>query len=199
MQQRHINLGGKKLLQVQVQLEYQGLMSAFLYVLADTQNAALWLHNVTNVTLLAKPSLTEDLVYTHFSAPWPLTERELVSCSEWRQKSDLSFSMDVWDCADLHPDNPDKVRLRDFSARWQLLALPGARVRLTYIGIADVGGKVPRFLSDSVALSSSWKSFQALQQQLQLPNYQRLHPGICEPEQVPETATCRALQGTPKQ
>jgi hypothetical protein len=86
MQQRHLQQGRKKLLQVKVQLDYQGSVSAFLHLLNDTNNATLWLHNVAQVKLLAKPSLTEDLVYTGFSAPWPLTERELVSCSQWQQR-----------------------------------------------------------------------------------------------------------------
>lgn len=194
LQQRHISQRGKKLLQVQVQLDYQGAISAFLHVLADTNNAVLWLHNVAQVTVLAKPSLYEDLVYSRFNAPWPLTERELVSCSLWQQKPDLSFHMQVWDCAELHPDNPGKLRLRGFSAHWQLQPLPDGRVRLTYIGIADAGGKVPRFLSDPVALSSSWKSFLALQQQLQLAKYQQPHPGICESAQQPLSDACQTLK-----
>ncbi len=198
LQQRHIRQRGKKLLQVKVQLDYQGSMSAFLQVLADTNNAALWLHNVAQVSLLAKPSLYEDLVYTRFNAPWPLTERELVSCSEWQQQGDLTFNMQVWDCADLHPDNPGKLRLRGFSAHWQLKPLPDARVRLIYTGIADAGGKVPRFLSDPVALSSSWKSFLALQQQLQLATYQQAHPGICEAAQQPVSDACQALKAAVK-
>lgn len=193
LQQRHIRQRGKKLLQLKVQLEYQGSISAFLHVLADTAHATLWLHNVAEVKLLAKPSLREDLVYSRFSAPWPLNERELVSCSEWRQQPDLSFTMEVWDCAELHPDNPGKVRLRDFSARWQLRPLTDRLIQLTYVGIADAGGKVPRFLSDPVTLSSSWKSFLALQQQLQLPQYQYLHPGICELGQSPTTPHCQTV------
>ena len=197
MQQRHLQQGRKKLLQVKVQLDYQGSVSAFLHLLNDTNNATLWLHNVAQVKLLAKPSLTEDLVYTGFSAPWPLTERELVSCSQWQQRPDLTLIMDVWDCADLYPQNPNKLRLRDFSARWVLSPLPGNKVRLQYTGIADAGGQVPRFLSDPVALSSSWKSFKALQKQIVAAPYQHAHQGICEPQHDKTTAVCAALTEQP--
>lgn len=197
MQQRHLQQGRKKLLQVKIQLDYQGSISAFLHLLNDTNKAALWLHNVAQVELLAKPSLTEDLVYTRFSAPWPLTERELVSCSQWQQRTDLTLIMKVWDCADLHPENPDKLRLRDFSALWVLSPLPGNKVRLQYTGIADAGGQVPRFLSDPVALSSSWKSFKALQQQIAAAPYQHAHQGICEPQHDKKNAVCAALTVQP--
>lgn len=180
MYQRHVVVSGQKMLEIKVQLEYQGSIGAFLHLLADTNNAALWLHNVAQVRLLRKNAANEDLVYSRFSAPWPLADRELVSCSDWAQNDGFSLNMAVGDCGDLHPENPGKVRLRNFTASWQLFLRPDGKVQLLYIGTADAGGAVPRILSDPITLSSSWKSFNGLKRQIEKPQYQKPYAGICE-------------------
>ena len=187
MQKRYVTVAGQKKLQIKVELEYQGKIAAFLHLLNDTNNAVLWLHNVAQVKLLAKASAHEDLVYTRFSAPWPLADRELVSCSDWAQDASFTLTMTVSDCGDLHPADPGKVRLRSFSALWQLFLRPDGKVQLIYTGTADAGGSVPRFLSDPMALSSSWKSFNGLKREIEKPVYQNNHAGICEMSHSPKS------------
>lgn len=180
MYQRHVVVSGQKVLEIKVQLEYQGSIGAFLHLLADTDNAVLWLHNVAQVKLLGKKAANEDLVYSSFSAPWPLADRELVSCSDWAQDDSFMLNMVVGDCGDLYPQNPGKVRLRNFTASWQLFLRPDGKVQLLYMGTADAGGAVPRFFSDPVTLSSSWKSFNGLKRQIEKPQYQKPYAGICD-------------------
>jgi hypothetical protein len=180
MHQRHVDVSGQKILEIKVQLEYQGSIGAFLHLLADTNNAALWLHNVAQVKLLGKKAANEDLVYSRFSAPWPLADRELVSCSDWAQDDGFTLNVEVGDCGDLYPQNPGKVRIRNFTASWQLFLRPDGKVQLLYTGTADAGGAVPRFFSDPITLSSSWKSFNGLKRQIEKPQYQKPYAGICE-------------------
>ncbi len=180
MHQRHVVVSGQKMLEIKVQLEYQGRIGAFLHLLADTEHAASWLHNVAQVRLIRKRAANEDLVYSRFNAPWPLADRELVSCSDWAQDDSFMLNFEVGDCGDLVPENPGQLRLRNFTASWQLFLRPDGKVQLLYIGTADAGGAVPRFFSDPITLSSSWKSFNGLKRQIEKPEYQKPYAGICD-------------------
>ena len=175
-----------EVLEIKVQLEYQGKLAAFLHLLKDTEHAASWLHNVAHVRLLQQRSVNEDVVYSQFSAPWPLADRELISCSSWTQDSSFRLQMKVSDCGDLQPADPAKIRLRHFYAKWQLQLQPDGKVQLQYSGTANAGGNVPKWLSDPMVLLSSWRSFNGLKTEIEQPVYQQPYPGICEMPYLPD-------------
>lgn len=196
MEYRDTVLSDKIVLGIKVQLIYQGRLAAFLRVLRDTARATTWLDSATSVVVIAQPSAQEDWVLTTFDTPWPLQPRDMVTCSTWQQTPDYVIKMNVTACPDVSPPVAKTVRINHVSATWQLTPLPNQQVQLTYIGTADAGGGLPRWLSDKVALSSSWQSFKALQLRLALAEYQQQLPEICEVELSTSSRLVIAMTGS---
>lgn len=207
MRYRDTKSAGKSVLEIQVQFVFKGRISAFFRVLRDTEHAGQWLDSVNSVRLIASPDPYEDWVHTTFDTPWPLQKRDMVTCSTWRQQIDYSIEMSVFSCNDKSPPSPGTVRIEQLQAHWMLRVLPHHQVQVLYTSTADAGGGLPRWLSDPVALSSSLRSFRALQRQLSLPGYQQALSEVCEPEYsaavlLPadvQTAACQKLVSRTKQ
>jgi hypothetical protein len=182
MSYRDTKSAGQTVLEIQVQFVFKGRLSAFFQVLRDTEHAEQWLDSVDSVRIIASPSPFEDWVHTTFDTPWPLQKRDMVTCSTWLQQIDYSIGMSVFSCNDKSPPLPGTVRIEQLQAHWMLRSLPDHQVQVLYTGTADAGGRLPRWLSDPVALTSSLRSFRALQRQLSLPVYQQALSEVCEPE-----------------
>ncbi|OBP15873.1 hypothetical protein A5320_00020 [Rheinheimera sp. SA_1] len=182
MSYRDTKTDGRPVLEIKAQFVFKGRMSAFLQVLRDTEHAGQWLDSTHSVKIIASPSPFEDWVHTIFDTPWPLQQRDMVTCSTWKQHIDYSIEMIVIACDDKWPVATNTVRIKQINARWLLQSLPDHLVHVTYIGAADAGGGLPRWLSDRVVIASSLRSFRALQQQLSQPDYQQIVAEVCEPE-----------------
>lgn len=182
MRYRDTKTAGRPVLQIQVQFVFKGRMSAFFQVLRDTEHADQWLDSVHSVRVIASPGPFEDWVHTTFDTPWPLQKREMVTCSNWIQNIDYSIEMSVFSCNGNWPLSPDTVRIEQLNAEWTLRSLADYQVQVLYTGTADAAGGIPRWLSDPIALTSSLRSFRALQLQLALPGYQQPLAEVCEPE-----------------
>jgi|GEM_PF-586744 len=182
MSYRDIKSDGQTMLEIKARFVFKGRLSAFFQVLRDTEHAGKWLDSAHSVRIIESPSPFEDWVHTTFNTPWPLQPRDMVTCSTWQQHIDYSIEMFVIACNDKWPEPPDTVRIKQVNARWILRSLPDHQVQVLYTGTADAGGGLPRWLGDPVALTSSLRSFRALQQQLSLPDYQQIVAEVCEPE-----------------
>lgn len=208
MSYRDTTLNGRTGLEIKAQFVFKGRMSAFFQVLRDTEQAGKWLDSAHSVKIIASPSLFEDKVHTIFDTPWPLQQRDMVTCSTWKQYIDYSIEMNVIACDDKWPLPKNTVRMKQINARWLLQPLANNQVEVLYTGVADAGGDLPRWLSDPVAIASSLRSFKALQQLLAHPDYQQIIAEVCEPgfsaadKLLPAgettSASCRKLESRPK-
>ncbi|MBU2428025.1 MAG: hypothetical protein KKA56_14200, partial [Gammaproteobacteria bacterium] len=201
MHKRDTKIGTRSVLEIQAQFTYNGSLSAFFRVLRDTEHAGNWLDSAKSVSIIASPTPFEDSVHTTFETPWPLQQRDMVTCSRWQQAADYSIEMHIVGCTGQWPVPAKTVRIEQVVAQWTLKPLADHRVQVLYTGTADAGGGLPRWLGDPVALASSLRSFRALQQQLALPFYQQPVDEVCEPlftnegqvTAAAETSACGAL------
>jgi hypothetical protein len=201
MHKRETKLGTRSVLEIQAQFTYNGSLSAFFRVLRDTEHAGNWLDSAKSVSIIASPTPFEDSVHTTFETPWPLQQRDMVTCSRWQQAADYSIEMHIVGCTGQWPVPAKTVRIEQVVAQWTLKPLADHRVQVLYTGTADAGGGLPRWLGDPVTLASSLRSFRALQQQLALPFYQQPVDEVCEPlftnegqvTAAAETSACGAL------
>lgn len=180
MSYREVELAGKPVLEIRAKFVVKARLSAFFRLLRDTEQASNWLDSAQSVRTIASPSQNEDWVHTTFDTPWPLQQRDMVTCSKWQQHIDYSIEMNVLACPDKLPVPAATVRITQVKARWLLTPMTNQQYQVFYIGTADAGGGIPRWLSDQVTLASSFRSFRAMQQQLAKPEYQLPLAEICE-------------------
>ena len=169
------------LLQIRAQTTVKSGIGAMLHLLEDTANITNWVANSQKAELLSHPDAQTHLVHAYFSAIWPVSKRDMVTQSVWRQDPhSLVLRMLVTDVGQDYPLVKGYVRMQQIEGEWTLTPLADGMLTIQYQGQADPGGKLPHFIADKVALKSIWQTFVKLQQQL--PDYQKLYDGVSEPQ-----------------
>lgn len=169
-----------QLLQIRAVTEVDSLTGAFLHLLEDTDNISRWVANSEKAELLGQPDSQSHLVHTYFSAPWPVSKRDMVTQSIWQQDAGSGVvTLMVSDMGQHFPLVKGYVRIQQVQGLWTLTPLDAGRIRIEYRGQADPAGKLPRFIADKVALKATLSTFQQLS--VVLAQYQQPYSGISEP------------------
>lgn len=167
------------LLQIRAKTTVKSGIGAMLHLLEDTANIKTWVANSRKAELLSHPNAKTHLVHTYFSAIWPVSKRDMVTKSVWRQDPhSLILRMIVTDVGQNYPLVKGYVRMQQVEGEWTLTPSADGMLTIQYQGQADPGGKLPHFIADKVALSASWKTFSTLEHILQ--DYQRPYDGVTE-------------------
>lgn len=166
-------------LQIRASTTVNSGTGAFLYLLEDTAKVRNWLANSHSAKVLAQPDQYTHLVHTKFNAVWPISRRDMVTRSVWTQHSETRvLTIEVSDIGQHHPVDAGYIRMQQVSGTWTLTPLTQGKLQITYQGQADPAGRLPHFLSNSVALRSTFQTFDKLSEVLA--SYQQKYPNIIE-------------------
>ena len=155
------------LLKLKVTTETAGCINAFQAMLFDTKRAPHWLSNVKKVTLLDSPSAFEHFVHTELNAPWPVKDRDMVTYSRTVLVSNTQLQIGIQAAPDYLPKQTNYIRLHDVAASWIVTKTAEQRIHIEYQAIADPAGKLPKWLANSVAKSSAYKTFLNMKKELE--------------------------------
>ncbi|QQS30140.1 MAG: START domain-containing protein [Sphingobacteriales bacterium] len=110
-----------------------------------------WMYKCSESKLLKQVSETEYYVYTVTDAPWPVSDRDLISKVIAEKKADGTVSFKLTGVKDFIPEKSDKVRVPRFSGLWQASPKPNGMVEIIYQLESDPGGSLPDWLANSTA------------------------------------------------
>jgi len=152
---------------------------AFLTLLEDTDNVPNWIDNVSLSRVVQQISASENIVYTQFAAPWPATDRDMVTYSQYTV-DEIGFTLNIQDAPSASfPEQEGYIRITSVKATWTLQKLTNGSTLIEYVAFADPGGALPDWLANKLAKESARNTFKGLR--AQLPNYQGWsHPNIRE-------------------
>ncbi len=127
------------------QLELAVPAEAMLALLLDTEAVPSWVHHATEAQVLQQFSGNQFLVYSKYSPPWPVSNRDLVTHSRHWHHHD-----GIWLQAEARPQlrgqSQGYLRVRQMQTCWFAQRLGAQRSRLSYLGYIDDPGSVPNFI-----------------------------------------------------
>ncbi len=167
------------LVEISAQMFTPTSYGAFLTLLEDSENVPNWINNASHSRVLNQISVNENIVYTQFSAPWPVKDRDMVTYSRY-WLDDLGFNIIIQDAPkDALAQQDEYIRIHSVEARWTLQKLNDGTTSIQYRAFANAGGLLPTWLMNRLSKESARTTFNNLRQQL--PNYQQhTHPNIKE-------------------
>lgn len=145
-----------------------GCIGSFEALLADTQNANKWLSNVDFVRVLAEFNGNENYVYTRFSAPWPVKDRDMVTYSIATKPSPSHLQIGIRAASDFYPAEKDFIRIDKVQASWIITEQDKQQIKIEYQVSAEPGGSMPKWLSNKMTRKSTYQTFVKLKQRLSL-------------------------------
>lgn len=170
--------------EVQADMSVKAVMASnFMALLSDTSKATQWVENVTQVKVLARPSRSEAIVHTQFDPPWPVSNRDMVSHSCYKEISALQTELIIQGRADYIPKLEGVIRIEQLRASW-LLTQNNQGLSIKHTIFADPGGALPHWISNKVGLKSALKTMQALREQL-------TNKGYTKAEQMSVAGECK--------
>lgn len=147
---------------------------ALLVLLDDTDACPTWIAHCQRVETLDWFGATERTVHTFFKAPWPVTNRDMVTHSiATIDEQSRTLTIDVEDRGDRHSTLSYYVRMKGVRGQWRVTPLEGETIEIVYQGYGEAAGSLPRWLANNLLVSSTLETFVNLRKVIQYEKYQR--------------------------
>ncbi len=137
----------------------------FVDLLNRTNKDCSWIHNCASVVFegsqisQAKSLQKTQKWRTIFTSPWPFHNREMVTYSKVSIASSGETLIEIQGEDAAQVTDKQNVLITSVSAKWIVNPVSDSHSTLTYIGFADPGGAIPRFLINNMLKTASEKTF----------------------------------------
>ena len=158
--------------QVRIVTEVKSSPKALMHLLDDTEAAPSWIAHARKVETIKWFGDTERTVHSYFKAPWPLSDRDMVTFSKTTYLDDGTVEIKISDKGREHIVQSHYVRMSNVSGLWTAQPLESGMLRITYEGYGEASGNIPRWLANNLMVSSSHETFVQMRKMLALPRYQ---------------------------
>ena len=136
-------------------------------VLRDVPNHKKWMNTITKSQLLEKVSENELYAYYLADAPWPVSNRDIVSHYKISEKPSGEITFDVENASDYVPEKEDIVRIKNATSAWRIIPQAGKEIKLIYRYHAEPGGNVPSWLANQAVTDTPFQTVKNLRKRLE--------------------------------
>ena len=126
-----------------------------------------WFHQCTEARLLKADSAENKVLYVVISMPWPVKDRDLVF-RRLRSRDPVTGAVEYRTsaAADVYPEQSGKVRMPYLKGLWRFTPLPDGRTEIYYQQHGEVGGHIPDWLVNKLAVNIPFNSLSRFRQLL---------------------------------
>lgn len=144
----------------------------FLTLLSDTDKAADWIENISQVKLLRFLSKSENLVYTFIDSPWPVSNRDVITYSCYQKLNTTQSVLKVFAKPEYIAEKPTLIRIKTLQASW-LLTQHLHYLTIEYQVYSLPEGSIALWLNNKVILKSVAKTLTNLRTMLAENKYKK--------------------------
>ncbi len=145
-----------------------------LSLLYDIDVATEWVWKTKEMRLLKE--LTDDegrIVYQLVSAPWPVSDREIITRSQGYMDPETSEIFIKLEClADYLPRNDKYVRVPQLEGAWNIVPLSENQCRVVFRLHIEPGGEIPSWLANIAVIDTPYHTMVNLQKMVKKEKYQ---------------------------
>ena len=153
---------------VRAEFELSASIDEYIAVVSDVDNYKAWHYHTVNPRLLDRISETELIYYTQVSAPWPVSNRDLIL----RLKLDLNtttkaLTVTLESIADYLPEVKNVVRIPASYSKMTLTPIGNSKLKVEYFIKVDPGGQIPAWVVNLVSTQAPYETFKNLMDRLE--------------------------------
>jgi hypothetical protein len=159
---------------IMVEMDMPGNIYQVATILLDVNKYNEWAYSTKRSLLIKKISATKLIYYSEFSAPWPVTNRDLYAVMELY--TDTAFHLlkvNSVGSSNYQPVKKDLIRIPYSKGVWYVTTLSDHQIHLKYVLEMDPGGSVPAWILNLFSTKGPWESFKNLKNKMIL-----LNPGV---------------------
>ena len=146
---------------------------AVLSLLYDVDVATEWVWKTKEMKVLKELSEDEGrIVYQLVSAPWPVSDREIITLSQGYLDPDTSEVYIKLECmADYLPLNDKYVRVPQLEGAWNIIPLSANQCRVVFRLHIEPGGEIPSWLANIAVIDTPYHTLTNLREMVKKEKY----------------------------
>ena len=171
---------GSNLKELKITLQVEATLSSIATLIADVPAYQNWVYKCALSRPLQKIDDENSIEYFLIDFPWPMSDRDLVTRSVLKQDSisKVLTSVTIGN-AQLHPMQPDFIRITDHINTWTFTPVDEQRVDVVYTLKAHPAGSIPNWLINMVLDQGPVQSMLRFRDLLKHPDYiNKSYPGV---------------------
>ncbi len=144
-----------------------------LHLLYDLDAATEWVWKTSEMRILKE--LAEDegrIVYQLVNAPWPLSDREIISLSRgFRDPKTGEISIKMTAQPDVLPEHESYVRVRQLEGAWNIIPLADDKCRVVFRLHLEPGGEIPSWLANIAVIDTPYNTLRNMREMVKHEKY----------------------------
>ncbi|MFA6924869.1 MAG: START domain-containing protein [Bacteroidales bacterium] len=170
--------------EVKVEILAKSTLAGVSKILNEVSGFPKWVYSCSKAIVLKQVSPNEGYTYSVIEAPWPVSDRDVVT--HYVQTQDpvtKIITVNLVDEKNYLPTQDNKVRVASFVACMKIIPLKNGMVQIIESFHTEPGGWVPSWLSNIVIIDGPYYTFYNFKKMLALKEYNEYRTkGILEPE-----------------
>jgi hypothetical protein len=148
-------------------------LSGVVALFNDASAFTQWIDGCIEATTLKKISDTENYGYYVSYAPWPVTNRDMITHAVITQDSITKMvTVELNGSPDYVPEKSGLVRIEKLKGCWKFFPRGNGLVEVTYQLHVELGGNVPAWLANSFAVDNPFNTLMNVDEIIKKDKYQ---------------------------
>lgn len=158
--------------EIKITTRVKASLSTVVKAISDVDHYTDWIYNCYSASVVKKTSDSDIITYQIIKAPWPVSDRDVVSRCRVTQDNKtkvVTITSDI--IHGLIPEKDDFVRVKDFHSKYILTPQNDGFIDINYEMGTDPGGIVPAWLVNLVIVNAPYSTQENLNKLIQNPRY----------------------------
>ena len=153
-------------------VEIETNLSALVALVKDANNQHNWVYLTKTARLLKQPNSFEWFYYNQSDAPWPVTNRDIVSHAKMTQNSDTyAIRINTIGLPDYIPRKDDVVWIPGLKSSWSFIPATEGVVFVEFQLFIDLGGRLPAWVVNMAIDTGPYNTLWGMSQQVKKDAY----------------------------
>lgn len=153
---------------VRAEFELNATIDEYIAIVLDVDSYKDWHYRAINPRILDKVSETELIYYTQVSAPWPISNRDLILRLKLNMNmTTKALTVTLKSIPSYLPTVKDFVRVPESYSEMTLTRIENSKLKVEYFIQVDPGGQLPAWLVNLVSTQAPYETFKNLMDRLE--------------------------------
>ena len=154
------NVPDSKVKAVRAEFYVETTLSEFAGHILEPDTYKTWQYNMVESRLLKRLSASELIYYCEIGAPWPASNRDLISRVKITQDSvSKVMTFEMQSLPDYIPERKGIVRIPKSEGKWVMTPVSSNKIKVNYSFLVEPGGSLPSWLVNLVIADGPHQSF----------------------------------------
>jgi len=148
---------------VRAEFELEASIDQYMAIVLDVDSYKEWHYRVVNPRILKHINENELIYYTQISAPWPVSNRDLILYLNLsRDLKTNVLTVTIKSLPDYLPEVEDVIRVPESFSIITLTPINNSRTKVDYFIQVDPGGEIPPWLVNIFSTQAPYETFKNL-------------------------------------